>query len=77
MGQYDNIDYRLPVLDFEDGPVIKTRIDERVEMSLSLTYEIQDWLEAETRYQYVQNFSDFSASDFINNIWIFEISASY
>ncbi len=73
---YDHIDYRRPVLDFQ-GLEVKTRVDNRVEVSLALIYEIQYWLEAKAKYRYVQNFSNFDANDFINNVGLLEISAKY
>jgi hypothetical protein len=76
-GRYGNYDYRLPTVDSQGGGTLKTRIDNRVEASLALTYQIQDWLAATARYRYVENHSNYDGSEFINNVGTIEISAAY
>ena len=76
MGQYENFDFRKPVLDIQGG-VVRIRVDNRVEASLALVYKIQDWLEAKAKYTYTQNISNFDKGDFINNVGLLEISAQY
>ena len=75
MGRYENFDYHRPIV-IQPG-VAKIRVDNRVEVSLALIYEIQDWLEAKAKYSYVENISNFDASDFTNNVGLLEISARY
>jgi len=75
MGRYENFDYHRPIV-IQPG-VAKIRVDNRVEVSLALIYEIQDWLEAKAKYSYVENISNFDTSDFTNNVGLLEISARY
>jgi len=72
LGKYENFDYKVPV-----GSLGKTRVDNRVEISLALIFEIQDWLEAKAKYSYVENISNFDTFDFINNAGLLEISTKY
>lgn len=76
-GRYGNYDYRRTAVDVQGGGALKTRVDNRMETSLALTYQIQDWLVATARYRYSENKSNFDGSDFINNVGTIEISAAY
>ena len=69
-------DYRRSALDTANGGV-RTRIDDNIIGSTALVYKIQKWLNAQVKYQYEENISNFDAADFVNHIGLFEISAKY
>jgi len=72
LGKYERFDYHRPV-----GIAGRVRIDDRVEVSLALSYEIQDWLEARVKHSYVENISNFGIISYFNNVSLLEISARY
>lgn len=75
--EWDNLDYETAVADTKGGGAIKIREDNRISSSISLIYNIQKWLQAEAKYSYVENFSNFDDKDYTNNFTLFSFSVIY
>lgn len=73
---FESRDYRRSALDTRNQGV-RTRIDNNFTASTALAYQIQKWLSAKIGYQFEETASNFDASDFVNHIGSFEISARY
>lgn len=69
--------YDIAAIDLAGGGALKFRTDKRFSALLSISYNIQDWMNVLLEYNYRQNDSNFENFDYENNIVLIRFSLLY
>ncbi len=75
--QYNRLEYPIPQNDVAGGGMLRERRDHFFLFSISLAYHIQEWLQAQLRYQFRTNNSNFVDRKYDNNLVGLSVIATF